>query len=198
MTNTEATTAGAVTNATERLMPSRDQAFEQHDGRLRCDAVKAELDAVPDYFGGDYYGRGDMTRYLAAKRSSGVQVFGADAALAARFPDSGERQHEIARLAQASAGSFDANSLLIVGRAIAAFDIRDRLSAIRASLLYVLSRSDRLFPATLPPSVMKAIRDAGVDARFFEIDSDHGHFASSTDAAKWAERLRDFFAEIDI
>jgi homoserine O-acetyltransferase len=64
-------------------------------------------------------------------------------------------------------------------------------------LLYVLSRSDRLFPATLGPAIMKEMRAAGIDARFLEIDSDHGHFASSTDAGKWAEPLRAFLAEID-
>jgi homoserine O-acetyltransferase len=160
-------------------------------------ALKAELDAVPEFFHGDYYGRGDMTRHLAAKRIGGMHVFGADAALAARFPDPERRKAEIARLAQAWAQVFDANSLLIVGRAMAAFDVRDRLSAIRVPLLHVLSRSDRLFPATLGPAIMKEMRAAGIDARFFEIDSDHGHFASSTDAGKWAEPLRAFLAEID-
>ena len=159
--------------------------------------LKAELDAVPDFFHGDYYGRGDMTPYLAAKRIGGMQVYGADAALAARCPDPDQRKAEIARLAQAWARVFDANSLLIVGRAMATFDVRDRLSAIRVPLLYVLSRSDRLFPATLAPGVMQEMQSAGIDARFVEIDSDHGHFASSTDAAKWAGPLRAFLAEID-
>lgn len=159
-------------------------------------ALKAELDAVPEFFHGDYYGRGDMTRYLAAKRIGGMQVYGADAALAARFPDPELRKAEIARLAQAWARIFDANSLLIVGRAMASFDVRPRLKAIRVPLLYVLSRSDRLFPATLGSGVMNEMREAGIDARFVEIDSDHGHFASSTDAEKWAEPLRAFLAEI--
>jgi homoserine O-acetyltransferase len=80
---------------------------------------------------------------------------------------------------------------------MASFDVRDRLGATRAPLLYVLSRSDRLFPSTLAPGVMKEMRETGIDARFVEIDSDHGHFASSTDAAKWAGPLRAFLAEID-
>jgi homoserine O-acetyltransferase/O-succinyltransferase len=160
-------------------------------------ALKAELAAVPDYFHGDYYSRGDMTEYLVAKRIGTMQAFGADAALAARLPDPEQRKGEIVRLAGIWARSFDANSLLIVGRALAAFDIRDRLTSIRAPLLYVLSRSDRLVPSTQAPSVMKAMRDAGIDARYVEIDSEHGHFASSTDAAKWAEPLRAFLAEID-
>jgi homoserine O-acetyltransferase len=160
-------------------------------------ALQAELDAEPEFFHGDHYGRGDMTRYLTAKRIAGLQLYGADAALAAQFPDSERRKAQIARLAQAWAQVFDPNSLLIIGRAMASFDVRDRLGAIRVPLLYVLSRSDRLFPATLAPGVMKQMREAGVDARFVEIDSDHGHFASGTDAAKWAAPLRAFLAEID-
>jgi homoserine O-acetyltransferase/O-succinyltransferase len=78
---------------------------------LDIPAIKAELDAVPDYFHGDYYGRGDMTGYLVAKRIAGLQLFGADAALSARFPDAAQRKVEIARLAQAWAEIFDANSL---------------------------------------------------------------------------------------
>jgi homoserine O-acetyltransferase len=160
-------------------------------------SLRAELDAVPEFFHGDYYGRSDMTAYLAGKRIAGMQVYGADAALSALFPEPKQRNAEIARLAQAWARNFDANSLLIVGRAMASFDVRDRLGAIRAPLLYVLSRSDRLFPATLAPGVMQEMWEAGIDARFVEIDSDHGHFASGTDAAKWAGPLRAFLAEID-
>jgi homoserine O-acetyltransferase len=164
---------------------------------LDIPAIKAEFDAAPGYFHGDYYGRGDMTGHLVAKRIAGLQLFGADAALSSRFPDAAQRQAEIARLAQAWAENFDANSLLIVGRAMAAFDARDRLGAIRAPLLYVLARSDRLFPSSLAPEVIAMFERSGVNVRFFEIDSEHGHFASSTDAAKWAEQLRAFLAQID-
>lgn len=164
---------------------------------LNIPAMKAELDAVPEYFHGDYYGRGDMTAYLTAKRIGGMQMYGADAALARHFPDPEARKAEIARLASAWAKTFDANSMLIVGRAMAAFDVRARLHAIRAPLLYVLSRSDRLFPSIIAQDVMPLFARAGVDAAFFEIDSDHGHFASSTDALKWAAPLRAFLAKID-
>jgi homoserine O-acetyltransferase len=160
-------------------------------------ALQAELDAIPEFYHGDYYGRGDMTSYLKAKRISAMKLFGADAALSGRLPDAEQREGEIARLAEIWAHAFDANSLLVVGRAMASFDVRERLSTMRAPLLYALSRGDKLFPAAMAPSVMKAMQGAGVDARFVEIDSDHGHFASSTDASKWAGPLRMFLADID-
>jgi homoserine O-acetyltransferase/O-succinyltransferase len=40
--------------------------------------------------------------------------------------------------------------------------------------------------------VMDSLRKAGVDATYFEIDSDKGHLASGADAAKWAPVLREF------
>jgi homoserine O-acetyltransferase len=43
---------------------------------------------------------------------------------------------------------------------------------------------------------MAAVEEAGVDARYFEIDSEHGHLASGLDAAKWEPILRRFLSEI--
>jgi homoserine O-acetyltransferase len=160
-------------------------------------ALAAELAAVPQFFGGDYYGRGDLTDYLVAKRIGGLQAFGIDAVLAQRFPDPERRKAEIARLALDWARVFDANSLLILFRAMADFDVRGRLGNIRVPVLYVLSRSDRLISPALAPEVMALLREAGVDARYVEIDSEHGHFAAGSDAAKWADALRAFLAEID-
>ena len=76
------------------------------------------------------------------------------------------------------------------------YDVRPDLAKIRAKLLYVLSRTDALFPPTLAPGVMQALTDAGVDATYEEIDSDHGHLASGSDAAKWEPALRRFLAQL--
>ena len=67
---------------------------------------------------------------------------------------------------------------------------------IKAKLLYVLSRTDKIFPPSIAPDVMKALKDAGVDARYVEIDSEFGHSASGRDWAKWAPALRDFLAPL--
>ena len=55
-------------------------------------------------------------------------------------------------------------------------------------MLYVLSRTDQLFPPSIAPAVMQQLQAAGVDARYFEIDSELGHMASGHDARKWAPR----------
>jgi homoserine O-acetyltransferase len=103
---------------------------------------------------------------------------------------------EITRVASTWAREFDANSLLILGRAMESYDVTPSLNGIRVPILYVLSRTDVLFPPSLAPGVMSSLRDAGVDASYFEIDSDLGHTASGADAAKWAPALRDFMARL--
>ena len=157
-------------------------------------ALQAELAALPEWHGGNYYGRADLSDYLVRKRTGGLMAFGADAVLADQWPDPEQRARELRRLAAEWARGFDANSLLILYKAMAAFDVRERLHEIRAPLLLVLSRSDRLVPASRAPDLLAQFASAGVDARYAEIDSDHGHCASGSDAAKWSGVLAEFLS----
>jgi homoserine O-acetyltransferase len=102
------------------------------------------------------------------------------------------------RAAQQWAEVFDANSLLILGRAAENYDVTGELARIRVPMLYVLSRTDVLFPPSIAPGVMDALHKAGVDATYFEIDSDKGHLASGADAALWAPALRDFMRRVGV
>ena len=68
---------------------------------------------------------------------------------------------------------------------------------MKARVLYVLSRTDKVFPPTLAPDVMAKLKAAGISADYFEIDSDFGHSASGLDAAKWAPRLKAFMATLE-
>jgi homoserine O-acetyltransferase len=52
------------------------------------------------------------------------------------------------------------------------------------------------FPPSIAPAVMDALATAGVDARYFEIDSDLGHSASGPEHAKWSPVLREFLAPL--
>jgi homoserine O-acetyltransferase len=63
---------------------------------------------------------------------------------------------------------------------------------IKARVLYVLCRTDRLFPPSISPGVMSALGDARVDVRYFEIDSKLGHSASGPEHGKWSPVLREF------
>jgi homoserine O-acetyltransferase len=62
-----------------------------------------------------------------------------------------------------------------------------------APTLYVLARTDTLFPPSIAPAVMEALAAAGVDARYYvEIDTELGHLASGLDGDKWAPALGAF------
>ena len=93
-------------------------------------------------------------------------------------------------------GAFDAHSLMVLGRAASRLDATPLILDFKAKVLYVLSRTDVLFPPSLAPGLMAQFAAAGVDASYFEIDSDHGHLAAGTDAAKWAPTLKAFMAKL--
>ena len=119
------------------------------------------------------------------------------ASLAARFANKADADAELHRIASAWAEVFDANSLFILGRAMETFNVASQFNRIKVPVLYVLSRTDALFPPSLAPGVMDGLKKAGVDATYFEIDSDHGHLASGADADKWAPALRAFMRKLE-
>jgi len=69
------------------------------------------------------------------------------------------------------------------------YDTVKDFAKIKARVLFVLCRTDTLFPPSIAPGVMDALAGAGVDARFFEIDSNLGHSASGPEHAKWSPVL---------
>ena len=155
--------------------------------------LAARLAEDPNWNGGHYYDRpGGVLATMMAVREETLRRYGLDDELAQRLPDKAARDAEIRRRAREWAEAADAHSLLVLGRALDHYDVRGELGRIRAQVLYVLSRTDRLFPTSLAAEVMPALAAAGVRATYAEIDSEHGHLASGTEAAKWAPALRAF------
>jgi homoserine O-acetyltransferase len=91
---------------------------------------------------------------------------------------------------------FDANAMVVLRRALEGFDTTAHFARIRAKVLYVLSRTDKLFPLSIAPGVMQLLERAHVDARYHELDSEFGHLATGVDADKWAPVLGAFMAEL--
>ena len=155
--------------------------------------LAARLAGDPNWNGGHYYDLpGGVLATMMAVREETLRRYGLDDELARRLPDKAARDTEIRRRAREWAEAADAHSLLVLGRALDHYDLRGELGRIRARVLYVLSRTDRLFPPTLAAEVLPALATAGVRATYAEIDSEHGHLASGTEAAKWAPALRAF------
>jgi homoserine O-acetyltransferase len=151
------------------------------------DKIAKQFDAAcPGWNGGRYYGNEDSSGVYAEmlrQRMETLENYG--------------YKSGIRELAEPWARAFDANSLIVLKRAAVQFDAKPKVSAIKAPLLYVLSRTDNLFPPSIAPATMKLLADAGVDASFYEIDSDNGHRAPSIDGHLWEAPLRAFMERLD-
>jgi homoserine O-acetyltransferase len=155
--------------------------------------VTARLAADPEWQGGRY-AKGACKTALTEIRLETLKRYGNDEVLKPRFPDATERAAAMRRNAAEWAAKWDANSLIILRRALLGFDTRPDFRKIKAEVLYVLCRTDALFPPKIAPAVMAALGEAGVRARYFEIDSDLGHSSSGPEHAKWSPVLREFLA----
>ena len=164
-------------------------------------SVKALIDTLakdPNWNGGRYYDKGGVTAILTEMRVATLKRYGIDEQLAAQFPDKAAREAEIRKRAETWSKVFDGNSLVTLRKASVRFDAEKDLSKIKAKVLYVLSRTDKVFPPkVLAEPVMAKLKAAGVTADYYEIDSDFGHSASGLDAAKWAPRLKTFMAGLE-
>jgi len=154
--------------------------------------LQARLAADREWHGGHYYDKGGAKTVLTELRVEMLRRNGIEAALAPRYPDRESREAEIRRQAVEWAQRWDAHSLVILRRATIGYDTVKDFAKIKAKVLYVLCRTDRLFAPPIAPRVMDALATAGVDARYFEIDSDLGHSASGPEHAKWSPTLREF------
>jgi homoserine O-acetyltransferase/O-succinyltransferase len=159
---------------------------------VNIEAIRDSLAKDQNWNGGDYYGHGNLTETLVRMRIGMLKSFGVEQALAQVLPDSAERNATIERRALAWAQGFDANSLLILMQIMATHDVSAELRRIRARVLYVLSRTDPFFSPALAADALARLREADVDVTYYELDSDKGHSAATTDAALWAPMLTSF------
>src|SRR6266446_1450525 len=158
--------------------------------------MEARLATDPEWHGGRYYGKGGAKTVLTEIRIETLRRYGTEANLTPRYPDPAERVAALRALAANWAKNWDANSLLILRRALLGFDTRPDFARIKAAVLYILCRTDALFPPKIAPAVIQALTEAGVAARYFELDSELGHSSSGPEHAKWSPVLREFLAPL--
>jgi homoserine O-acetyltransferase len=167
---------------------------ERSEGRVAN--FRTMFSKNPNWNGGDYYETGGVLDTLTDIRAATLKSYGIEARLKQNMSDPVAIEAAIRKEAAQWAKSFDANSLIILANALRGFDVTPQFSTIKAKVLFVLSRTDQLFPPDIAPGVMKGLKDAGVDADYFLLDSDYGHSASGLDAHKWAPRLRAFMESL--
>jgi len=151
----------------------------------------------PNWNGGWHYDRGGIPDTLTTLRIETLTRYGWNEILAEKFPTQAERDAEIRRRAEPWAKEFDPNSSVTMRRAAVRYNAEKDFSKIRAKVLYVISRSDKLFPPSIAPDVMDKLAKAGVDAKYFEIDTDFGHSATGVEWAKWGPTLKAFVESLE-
>jgi len=167
------------------------------DGDRMVADLRARFAEAPGWNGGHHYGNNEMLAFMTELRVATLKRYGIEAELTARFPDPERREIIIHQLAEYWAKVFDPNSLIALAQARAHFDTQKDFAKIHSKVLYVLSRTDKLFPPSIAPEVMAKLKEAGVDATYFEIDSDKGHLASGADWQKWDHVLWEFLQRLE-
>ncbi len=156
------------------------------------DTLVARLARDPNWNGGWFYENGGLTETLTTMRIDNLRSYGMDAVLAAKVADPAKRESMLQRMAEQWAREFDANSLVVLRRAAVRFNARKDLQRMKARVLYSLSTTDTLFPPSIAPDVMAALKTAGVEAEYFELVSEQGHMAPLTDCGTLAPQVRAF------
>jgi len=167
-------------------------------GRGTPESVQAFHDrfgACPGWNGGDYYADTEGSGVLEALADQRVETltgYGVAKQLEDTVPDPAERERRLRAMGEQWAREFDANTLIVLRRAAIGFDARPGVAKIQAPLLYILSRSDTLFPPEIAPETIAMLEAARVDATYVEIDTEYGHRGPSVDWQKWESALKIF------
>ena len=148
------------------------------------EALQKRLARDPNWNGGWYYENGGISGTLEQIRYETLLNYGqneADAKIAAK----------------SWAKIYDGHSLVALRRAIDGFDITHQYDRLKQTkVLYVNSKTDKLFDIALSPEYVIGMRKAGVDVTYVELPSDKGHMASHADAAMWAPILAAFMKSL--
>jgi homoserine O-acetyltransferase/O-succinyltransferase len=163
---------------------------ERSEGNV--ERLLSALSKDPNWNSGDYYDRGGVLETMIQIRIATLKTYGIETRLRDTMSAPEAIEAAIRDEAARWARGFDANSLIVLAKALRGFNVTAQFGNIASKVLYVLSRTDKLFPPELAPGVMQGLKAANVDADYFLLDSEYGHSASGRDAHKWAPRLRQF------
>jgi len=148
------------------------------------EALQKRLASDPNWNGGWYYENGGIPGTLEQIRYETLLNYG-----------QGEAEAKAA--AGAWAKIYDGHSLVTLRRAIDGFDITHQYDRLKQTkVLYVNSKTDKLFDIALCPGYVSDMRKTGVDVTYVELPSDKGHMASHADAAMWAPILGAFMKSL--
>src|ERR1039458_9650525 len=135
---------------------------ERSEGNV--DRLLAALSQDPNWNGGDYYDRGGVQETMTRIRIATLKTYGLETRLKDTVSDPAAIEAAIRGEASAWAEGFDANSLIILAKALRGFDVTAQFGRIKSRVLFVLSRTDKLFPPEIAPGAMQGLQPAGAGA----------------------------------
>ena len=166
-------------------------------GLEQLDALQKRLASDSNWNGGWYYDNGGIKKVLAEIRYDTLSNYGQNEILAETISDPEKRKEAMRANAKAWAEIYDGHSMVALRRAIGSFDITKDYAKLKGTkVLYVNSKTDKLFDIALCPAYVTDMRKAGADVTYVELPSNKGHMASHADAGLWAPILGAFMKSL--
>lgn len=135
---------------------------------------------------------GAMVRPLTALREEMLVGFGLREKIALLTSDPAEQARMLTDEARAWAQIADPWALVSLYRTAASFDVRPYLHRIRAPILVVTADTDLWYPPAVGRTQVDRLRAAGARVTYLEIQSAHGHYATTEEPWKWAATAKAF------
>ena len=169
--------------------------------------------ADPNFRAGDYYGGALPAQGLAVARAVGHITYMSDDSMREKFgrrrrastdPSDGagelfEVESYLRYRGVQFVNRFDANSFLVISRAMDSFDLADGFGKLSdafaqgAARFLVLSfTSDWLYPSYQSLEIVRALRGRNCDVAYVELPSNYGHDAFLVEAGEQTELIKGF------
>ena len=181
--------------------------------------ARSAITGDPDWQGGHYYGTGRApTAGMGVARMLGHMTYlsavSVEDKFGRRLQDADDIQYELTKpefevesylrhQAETFVKRFDANTYLYTSRALSYFDLARQygngqlphaLRGVSARTLLIAFSSDWLYPPAGSEELAKALRAAGKEVEFQEIDAPYGHDCFLLEEARQTPMIREFLA----
>ena len=181
--------------------------------------ARSAITGDPDWQGGHYYGTGRApTAGMGVARMLGHMTYlsavSVEDKFGRRLQDADDIQYELTKpefevesylrhQAETFVKRFDANTYLYTSRALSYFDLARQygngqlphaLRGVSARTLLIAFNSDWLYPPAGSEELAKALRAAGKEVEFQEIDAPYGHDCFLLEEARQTPMIREFLA----
>jgi homoserine O-acetyltransferase len=162
--------------------------------------ARSAITSDPDWAGGDYYGTGRApSAGLAIARQIGHITYLSKHSLRAKFPgDRFDVESYLAYQGEKFVGRFDANTYLLLSRALTRFDLPpERFADARARFLLLSFTSDWIYPPCDSDALAEALRAAGREVEHVTLETTYGHDSFLLEDELQAPHIRRFLERID-